>query len=243
MQLYCPLRYRVECNSWYVAGTGRASGFCRVCAARCRTPRPRCYGRPRDPTGRRPPTCGQPGSCCSPCWPAVSTPISVAAPSPCRPLRVAVRLFGILAVGVFADPKVMVPKLRVAAHAPTGGNFVVVGEQFRLLSFGVHCLVLTTCAVCPKSCRGSARARRTRVTRRGARGWRWAGRRRAARGASFARRHCPCCGARWPPTPRAARPCPACWSCPGRASPPVSAVPQARSPQPDARRAAVSGTR
>lgn len=53
--------------------------------------------------------------------------------SPLAPRRravrrdVAARLFGILAVGVFADPKVMVPKLRVASHAPWHGKFVVAG--------------------------------------------------------------------------------------------------------------------
>ncbi|XP_028170354.1 pre-mRNA-splicing factor cwc22 isoform X7 [Ostrinia furnacalis] len=49
------------------SGTARASGCWRACAARCPTPRPRCWRRPRAPTAPRPPTCGPPRSCCSPC--------------------------------------------------------------------------------------------------------------------------------------------------------------------------------
>ncbi|XP_028170340.1 serine/threonine-protein kinase chk-1 isoform X6 [Ostrinia furnacalis] len=67
------------------SGTARASGCWRACAARCPTPRPRCWRRPRAPTAPRPPTCGPPRSCCSPCSSAVSTLLP--APLPRRARR------------------------------------------------------------------------------------------------------------------------------------------------------------
>ncbi|XP_028170305.1 non-receptor tyrosine-protein kinase TNK1 isoform X2 [Ostrinia furnacalis] len=201
------------------------------------------YPPPRAPPAPRPPTCGPPRSCCSPCSSAVSTLLPAPLPrrarrpvgrragaarharrrsvsSSPRPSRAApadgvlgqdrgaARLFGILAVGVFAIPKVMVPKLRVAP------------------------LATKRTRVCGRSCRGSARRRRTRAGRRGRRGRRRARARRRCRSRGCRRTRWRCCGARCSRRPRRARRWSGCCACAGSSKKRRRCAPGARSPAP-----------